>query len=70
MDTCRELQKSLKRARAELQRAEKSYSTCLLTGDHSGCAAEQEAAAEAERRVHALEHRLAEAERRERRATA
>ena len=63
MDTIRDLRKALAKARTELKRAEKAFSTCLITSDHAGCAAEQEAKTAAERRVHALEHRLAEAER-------
>jgi hypothetical protein len=63
MDGIRELRKSLKKAEADLKRARESYSTCLITSDHAGCAVEQEALVAAERRVHALERRLVEAAR-------
>ena len=68
MDSIRDLRKALEKARTELKRAEKAFSTCLITSDHAGCAADQDAKTAAERRVHALEHRLVEAERRESRA--
>lgn len=63
MDNVRQLRKSLSKATAALKRAQTAYSTCLLTSDHAGCAAEQDALARAEREVNALRHKLAEAER-------
>ena len=63
MDGIRELRKSLKKAEADLKRARESYSTCLITSDHAGCAVEQDALARAEREVNALRHKLVEAER-------
>jgi hypothetical protein len=63
MDNARQLRKSLSKAEATLRRAQAAYSTCLLTGDHAGCAAEQDALARAEREVNALRHKLAEAAR-------
>lgn len=63
METVNELRKSLAKAEAALKRAQSAYSTCLLTSDHDGCAAEQDALARAEREVNALRHKLAEAAR-------
>ena len=60
MDGIAELQKSLDRATGELRRAREAYSTCLLN-DPGGCAAEQQAVAEAERRVQALRRNIDEA---------
>lgn len=61
MDNASELEKSLAKARAELRRARKAHSACLLV-DPGGCAAEQEAVAAAERRVQALERALGKAQ--------
>lgn len=63
MDNVKQLEKSLKKAKATLRRARAAYSTCLLTSDHAGCAVEQDTLARAEREVNALRHRIAEAER-------
>ncbi len=61
MDGRKNLEASLKKARAELRRAQADYSTCLLN-DPGGCAVEQEVVAAAERRVRQLEKKLHEAE--------
>ena len=63
MDNVKQLRKSLTKAEASLKRAREAYSTCLITSDHAGCAAEQDALARAEREVNALRHKLAEAAR-------
>ena len=63
MDNVKQLRKSLSKAEAALKRAQAAYSTCLLSSDHAGCAAEQDALARAEREVNALRHKLAEAAR-------
>lgn len=57
MSTRDELGKALARAEAELRRARKAHSTCLLN-DPGGCAAEQEAVRAAENRVAALRRKL------------
>lgn len=62
MSSIDELQKSLAKAEAELRRARKAYSTCLLN-DPTGCGREQEAVAAAETRVGALERRIEDARR-------
>lgn len=56
-DSIKELEISLEWERADLARARQAHETCLLNHDGAGCAALQAA----ERRVHALEHRLTEA---------
>lgn len=61
MDDIKELELSLERATADLARAQAAHQTCLLNRDEEGCAEECAALTAAERRVHALEHRLAEA---------
>lgn len=61
MDSIKELELSLERATADLERAQQAHQTCLLNHDGAGCAEECAALQAAERRVHALEHRLAEA---------
>jgi multidrug efflux pump subunit AcrA (membrane-fusion protein) len=59
MDGSKDLEASLRKARAELERAQAEYSICLFN-DPGGCAAEQEAVAAAERKVRQLERKLHE----------
>lgn len=62
MDGIKSLKESLRKAEAELRRARQAYSVCLINSDATGCAAEQQAVARAEREVGALLRRINEAE--------
>ena len=64
MDGLRELEKAWRDAVGAVRRAREAYSMCLLN-DPGGCALEQESLAAAEKRLRALERKLAEARRRE-----
>lgn len=61
MSDIKSLKESLRKAEAELRRAKRAYSVCLIN-DVTGCAAEQQAVARAEREVGALLRRITEAE--------
>ena len=60
----RELERAVRKALAEVKRRREMYSTCMLTSDIDGCREEQQALADAQKRLAALQHKLAEAERR------
>lgn len=63
MDSIKNLEQSLVKARADLERAMKAHAVCLVHHNVAGCEVEAEALASAERHVRALEHRLAAAQR-------